>query len=90
MMMESVLQDGEDMMVNIAYFEIRSVLRRLGGYLDEIVEPNLVVLGLGKPENVLIDRTTNKVVGLLDLSMAVWGDSAMGNIEGKSDARSLL
>lgn len=89
-MMESVLWDGEDVMVNIAYFEIREVLKRLGHCLDEVIEPNLVILGLGKPENVLIDRRTNKVVGLLDLCMAVWGDPAMGNIEGKTDAKSLL
>lgn len=89
-MMENVLQDGEDMMVNIAYFEIRGALERSRSCLDEITEPSLVVLGLRKAENVLIDRRTNKVVGLLDLGMALWGDPAMGNIEGKTDVRSLL
>ena len=89
-MLESVMQDGEDMMVNISYFDIRGALSRWGGCLDEVTQAKLVVLGLGKPENVLIDRRTTEVVGLLDFGMAVWGDPAMARIEGKTDIRSLL
>ena len=89
-MLESVMQDGEDMMVNIAYFEIRGALSRWGSYLNQVAEAKLVVLGLGKPDNVLIERRTNEVVGLLDLGMAVWGDPAMATIEGKTDIRRLL
>ena len=84
------MQDGEDMMVNISYFDIRKALSGWGSYLDEITEARLVVLGLGKPENVLIERRTNEVVGLLDFGTAVWGDPAMGTSVGKSDIRSLL
>ena len=89
-MLESVMQDGEDIMVNIPYFEIRTTLSRWGSYLDEVTEAKLVVLGLGKPENVLIKTKTNEVVGLLDFGTAVWGDPAMVTFESKTDVRSLL
>ena len=89
-MLESVMQDGEDMMVNISYFQIREAVSRWESYLDEVTEARLLVLGLGKPENVLIERRTNEVTGLLDFGMAVWGDPAMGVGGGKTDIRSLL
>lgn len=89
-MLEGVLQDGEDMMVNISYFEIREALSRWGSSLDAVTEARLVILGLEKPDNVLIERKTNTVVGLLDFGMAVWGDPAIGSSDGNSDIRSLL
>ena len=51
--------------------------RSWGKALDEVREARLVVLGLGRSENVLIDRRTNGVTGLLDFGQAVWGDPAL-------------
>lgn len=89
-MLEDVLRDGEDMMVNIPYFKIREALSKWGSHLDGVSEAKLVVLGLDNPENVLIERRTNEVVGLLDFGMAVWGDPAMATSKGHSDIKSLL
>lgn len=89
-MVESVMQDGEDMKVNLSYFKIREALSKWGIYLDDITAARLVILGMERPENVLIERRTNKVVGMLDFGVAVWGDPAMGTSQGNSDIRSLL
>ena len=89
-MLESVLQDGEDIMVNIPFYELRAALTRWGSYLDDITEAKLVILGLGNPDNVLIEAKTNEVVGLLDFSMAIWGDPAMAIYKGQTDVKSLL
>lgn len=76
-MVESVLMDGEDMRVNLPYIEIREAVTSWGKALEEVREAKLVVLGLGRSENVLIDRRTNGVTGLLDFGQAVWGDPAL-------------
>ena len=89
-MLEDVLRDGEDMMVNISYFKIREAVSKWGSHLDGVSEAKLVVLGLDNPENVLIERRTNAVVGLLDFGTAVWGDPAMATSKGNSDIKSLL
>ena len=89
-MMETLTMDGEEMMVNLSYFQIRAALSRWESYLDEVTEARLVVLGLGKPENILINRRTNEVTGLMDFGHAVWGDPAMAFVDGKTDIRSLL
>jgi hypothetical protein len=78
-MMESVLMDGEDMMINLPYITIRDLLSACAGSFDEVKEARLVVLSLEQPENVLIERRTNSVTGLLDFSQAIWGDPAFAN-----------
>lgn len=89
-MMDAILMDGEDMMVNIPYFQIRAALSRWETYLNEVTEARLVILDLGKPDNILIDRKFNKITGLLDFGSAVWGDPDLASAEGKSDIKSLL
>ena len=89
-MLESVLMDGEDMMVSLPYSQIREHLSRHKSVLDPIEEAKLVVLGFGRPENVLIDRKTNEVTGLLDFGRAIWGDWEMEDLEKRQGRKGLL
>jgi hypothetical protein len=89
-MLESALMDGEDMMVSLPYSQIREQLSRTKNALDLIKEARLVVLGFGQPENVLIDRRTNEVTGLLDFGRAIWGDWEMGDLEKRKGKKGLL
>ena len=89
-MLESVLMDGEDMMVSLPYSQIREHLSRHENALDPVEEARLVVLGFGQPENVLIDRRTNEVTGLLDFGRATWGDWEMGDLEKRKGTKGLL
>ncbi len=82
--------DGEDMMVSLPYSQIREQLSRTKNALDLIKEARLVVLGFGQPENVLIDRRTNEVTGLLDFGRAIWGDWEMGDPEKRKGKKGLL
>ena len=89
-MVESVLMDGEDRVVNLPYIEIREAVSVWGKALDEVRQARLVVMGLGRPENVLIDRRTNDVTGLLDFGQAVWGDPAVAERDMCSGTKGLL
>lgn len=82
-MIESILMDGEDMLVALPYSEIRHVTERMKRSLDEVKEARLVVRGLGNEENVLIERRANEVTGLLDFGKAFWGDEAWGERKGE-------
>ena len=73
-LLESVLMDGEDKLVSLPYLQIRDEALRLSGSLDVVKQARLVVMGLGQPENVLIDRSTNEVTGLIDFGRAIWAD----------------
>ena len=75
-MMKSILMDGEDTGVNLPYIEIREAILNHAKSLDIVRTARLVILGFGKPQNVLIDRQTNAVTGLLDFGHAIWGDVA--------------
>ena len=77
-MMTSILMDGEDMGINLPYIEIREAITDHAICLDEVRVPRLVILGFGRPQNVLIDRQTSDVVGLLDFGHAIWGDIEFG------------
>lgn len=76
-MLESILMDGEDKLVSLPYAQIRKEAIRFGSSLDEVKDARLIVMGLGSPENVLIDRRTKEVTGLTDFGSAIWGDWAM-------------
>ena len=89
-MVESVLMDGEDVLVILPYQQIRDEIVRCGGTLDSVKDPRLVVLGLCEPQNVLIDRRTNEITGILDFGRALWGDWEMGSMEGASGTKGLL
>ena len=89
-MLESVLMDGEDMMISLPYSQIREHVSRTKNVLDSITEARLVVLGFGEPENVLIDRRTNEVTGLLDFGRAIWGDWEMTDLEKRKGTKGLL
>lgn len=89
-LLESALMDGEDKLVNLPYSQIREEAVRFGPRLDDIKEGRLFIVGLGQPQNVLIDRRTNEVTGLTDFGRAMWGDSAMVDCDGESGPRRLL
>ena len=73
--------DGEDMIINLPYTQIKETINVWGKQLNEVNEARLVVLGMGRKENVKIERETNDVVGLLDFGRAIWGDVAFANEE---------
>ena len=89
-MLESVLMDGEDKLVSLPYAQIRREALRFGSSLDEVKDARLIVMRLGSPENVLIDRRTNEVTGLTDFGSAIWGDWAMMDTEERGDPKTLL
>jgi aminoglycoside phosphotransferase (APT) family kinase protein len=72
---ESVLADGERAGVEllIDYAEARTALERAASALDEVTEPRLVYWDLWEG-NVLVDETTHRLTGMLDLERALWGD----------------
>ncbi|KAL8999623.1 MAG: hypothetical protein Q9169_001583 [Polycauliona sp. 2 TL-2023] len=77
-MLESVLMDAEDLLVNLPYAQIRTEVAGSDYVLDEVREARLVIPGLTEPRNVLIDRNTNTITGLLDFGSALWGDWQIG------------
>jgi aminoglycoside phosphotransferase (APT) family kinase protein len=86
-LLESVLRDGEDMLVSLPYDTIRFHAALHKATLDEITVPNLVALEAGAPRNVFINDRTRRIVGLLGFSTAVWGDPMMAGVfSGASDA----
>ncbi|KAL9103329.1 MAG: hypothetical protein Q9163_001635 [Psora crenata] len=89
-MLESALMDGEDIMVNIPYSQIREAVSRWGTYLDDVTEARLLVPGLGLPGNTLIERTVNEVTGLLDFGQAVWGDLGLLGEREDGDIKGLM
>ena len=93
-MLDPILMDGEDMMVNLPYTQIKETFNVWGKHLNEVQEARLVVLGMGRKENVKIERKTNDVTGVLDFGRAVWGDVAFANEEitlcGEKGVRGLL
>ncbi|KAL8967506.1 MAG: hypothetical protein Q9183_002890 [Haloplaca sp. 2 TL-2023] len=89
-MLESVLMDGEDLLIIMPYLQVRTELARSESVLDSVTEPRLVVLGICEPRNVLIDRQTNTVTGLLDFGQAMWGDWEFGAMEQAPGPKNLL
>ena len=77
-MLESVLMDAEDLLINLPYAQIRTGVTGSDKVLDDVREPRLVILGLTEPRNILIDRKTNNITGLLDFGRALWGDWQIG------------
>lgn len=85
-MIEDVLMDGEDMLVALPFTEIRHLMKRMRWLFQEVQEARLVVQGLGEEQNVLIDRQTHEVIGLVDLGLTFWGDGAWAD---RSDERGI-
>ena len=89
-MLESVLRDGEDMLVSLPYTQIREQVAKAERALDEVEDARLVVLALRDPNNLLIDARTKEVTGLLDFGLAIWGDVEMGEGKDAGGTRGLL
>lgn len=89
-MLESIMMDAEDMTINLPYHEIWEAASSVANELHDVKEARLVVLGLGRPQNVLLDRRTNDVVGLLGFGQAIWGDTAFSEPELCCDRKGLL
>lgn len=82
-MIEDVLMDGEDMLVALPFTEIRHLMKRMRRLFQEIQEARLVVRGLGEEQNVLIDRQTHELIGLVDLGLTFWGDGEWADRSGE-------
>ncbi|WPG97964.1 Hypothetical protein R9X50_00074700 [Acrodontium crateriforme] len=78
-MLESVMRDGEDVLINLPYHNIRDLARKHLASLDKITEPRLVIVDLTGNKNVVVDVESCKVTGLIDYSSAIWGDPFMSN-----------
>ncbi|CAF9935152.1 MAG: hypothetical protein ALECFALPRED_006318 [Alectoria fallacina] len=89
-MLESIMMDAEDMTINLPYHAIREAASSVAKELHDVREARLVVLGLGRPQNVLLDQRTNNVIGLLDFGQAIWGDTAFSEPELCCDRKGLL
>lgn len=92
-MLDSLLMDAEDMLVALPYGEIRYVLEMVGPELEQVTEASLI-FGLGVNSHtseeigdgerklgsveILIDRRSNEITGLVGLGGAVWGDATCG------------
>ncbi|KAI9044365.1 phosphotransferase family protein [Aspergillus affinis] len=77
---EGILRDSEDFFVNLPYAEIRHQLYRLSPALEEVRQARLVVVDLGRPSQVILDPESKRLVGVVDLSSALWGDVYMAEI----------
>lgn len=82
-MIEDVLMDGEDMLVALPFTEIRHRVKQTGRLFREVQQARLVVRGLGEEQNVLIDRPTNEVIGLVDFGGTFWGDGEWADRSGE-------
>lgn len=89
-MLESIMMDAEDMTINLPYHAIREAASSVAKELHNVTEARLVVPGMTQPHNVLLDRRTNNVIGLLDFGQAIWGDTAFSEPELCFDRKSLM
>ncbi|KAK0610494.1 hypothetical protein B0T17DRAFT_544728 [Bombardia bombarda] len=86
-MLESILRDGEDMAVMVAYGTIRRHFRRLRHLLDEVTVPRVVVVDAAEGGNVLVDFDPEsgeeglvRISGLRDWSYCVFGDPLLASV----------
>ena len=54
------------------------------------MEARLVVPGWTEAQNILVDRKSNEVTGLLDFGKAFWGDVEMFGQRKEGDIKGLL
>jgi aminoglycoside phosphotransferase (APT) family kinase protein len=86
-LLESILRDGEDMLVTVPYDSIRYYIGKNAHFLDEATQPRLVAMNVCDPQNVLVDENTKHVTGLVGFSNVLWGDPLMsGGVADGSDA----
>ncbi|GAB1211750.1 hypothetical protein ATERTT37_000874 [Aspergillus terreus] len=85
-LVEGTLRDAEDAFVNLPYAEIRSHIHRLSPALEEITLPQLVLVDLGCPSQVILNPEDKAISGLVDFSYAVWGDVYMAQIFDEASA----
>ena len=77
-LLESILRDGEDILVSIPYESIRYYTAIHSHHLDHVETPRLVALDVGLPSNIIVDGRSKSIVGLLGFDSVVWGDPMMG------------
>ena len=75
---ESMLMDGEDLLVSLPYAHIRKQIHKMTPLLIQVPAANLILPSLRDFRNILVDRHNLTVTGLLDLGwLAIWGDKEM-------------
>ncbi|EAW09682.1 uncharacterized protein ACLA_038970 [Aspergillus clavatus NRRL 1] len=77
---ESILRDSEDVFVHLPYAEIRHQICRLSPVLDDVKVPRLVICDFGRPSTVLLDPVSKKLLGVVGLGSALWGDVYLAQI----------
>ena len=80
-MLGDAVKDAEDAFVHLPYSQVWEAVDESRAALDEVRESKLVVPGLGKASNVLVQAASNggaQVTGLLGFQGAFWGDPEMG------------
>ncbi|MBN1874048.1 MAG: aminoglycoside phosphotransferase family protein [Anaerolineae bacterium] len=77
-MLQTILQDGEDMQVELplTYPAYHELARQHYAVLDEITTPRLVHWDLWDG-NIFFDVDTQSIMGIIDHERALWGDPLM-------------
>ena len=75
---ESVLMDGEDLLISLPYIHIRKQIQKMTPLLIQVPEASLILPSLRDFRNILVDRHNLQISGFLDLGwLAIWGDKEM-------------
>ena len=91
MMFETLLMDGEDMLIGLPYTRLREQLRRCKPSLQQVNEATLVLPSLLDSKNIILDPDNLTVSAVLDLGwMAVWGDADLMGSHSGVEPKSLL
>jgi len=72
-LMESVLRDAEDLLVSLPFDTIRSLFVNRGDCLDDVTQPCLTALLVGK-RNVLVNEKSLKITAMMGLGGTIYGD----------------
>lgn len=78
-MLEMALLDAGELSISLPYDQIRYQFRQHGRCLDDVSTPKLVILNALEMENIMIDPESMQVKGLIDYSLAIWGDPELLN-----------
>ena len=75
---ESILMDGEDLLISLPYAHIRKQIHGMIPLLIQVPVANLILPSLRDFRNILVDRHNLSITGFLDLGwLAIWGDKEM-------------
>ena len=79
-MVDSIIQDAEDLMISLPYTQLKQHFNRLSPVLEDVRVPNLVVADLGDPSTILVDVGSKEMASVVDFSSAFWGDVLISRV----------